>query len=137
MSWETEFIEKEGIYFSHLLFLQDIGILSGVEAVGLNTTYQSLDSNKFFLPLVASNKIILVEHEDQAKTVKAEVFLLTQVGIEVLELASFQVNEEYLESVAKDYVKKGYKVHMADWVQQTADGGRFFNAKEILADENA
>lgn len=120
-----------------MLFLQDIGILSGVEAVGLNTTYQSLDSNKFFLPLVASNKIILVEHEDQAKTVKAEVFLLTQVGIEVLELASFQVNEEYLESVAKDYVKKGYKVHMADWVQQTADGGRFFNAKEILADENA
>lgn len=134
---KDQFLEKQGIAFSHLLFLQDIGVLSGVEAVGLNTTYQSRDANKFFLPLVASNKIILLEHEEQAKTVKAEVYLLTQVGIEVLKLASFQVDEEYLESVAKDYVRKGYKVQIADWIQQTADAGQYFNAREILAEQNA
>ncbi|MDT0501763.1 MULTISPECIES: DUF2806 domain-containing protein [unclassified Halomonas] len=128
---KEEFLEKEGLNFSHLLFLQDVGVLSGVEAVGLNTTYKSRDANKFFLPLVASNRIMLLEHEDQEKTVIAEVYLLTQVGIEVLKLASFHVNEEYLESVAQDYAKKGFKVKVADWVQQTASGGQFFNAKEI------
>lgn len=123
---KEKFLEKEGLIFSHLLFLQDIGVLSGVEAVGLNTTYKSIDADKFFLPLVASNKIMLLEHEDQAKNVKAEVYLLTQVGIEVLKLASFQVDEEYFEAVAKDYAKQGYKVKIADWVQKTADGGQYF-----------
>lgn len=134
---KEKFLEKEGLVFSHLLFLQDIGVLSGVEAVGLNTTYKSREADKFFLPLVASNRIMLLEHEDQAKTVKAEVYLLTQVGIEVLKLASFEVDEEYFESVAKDYVKKGFKVSIADWVQQTADGGQYFNAREIQSEGNA
>lgn len=131
------FLEKEGLFFSHLLFLQDIGVLSGVEAVGLNETYKSQAADKFFLPLVVSNKIMLLEHEDKAKTIKAAVYLLTQVGIEVLKLASFQVDEEYLESVAKDYVKQGYKVKVADWVQQTADVGQYFNAKDVVIEESA
>lgn len=134
---KEKFLEKEGLVFSHLLFLQDIGVLSGVEAVGLNTTYKSREADKFFLPLVASNRIMLLEHEDQAKTVKAEVYLLTQVGIEVLKLASFQVDEEYFESVAKDYVKQGFNVSVADWVQQTADGGQYFNVREIQPEGNA
>jgi hypothetical protein len=134
---KEQFLEKEGLNFSHLLFLQDIGVLSGVEAVGLSTTYQSRADDKFFLPLVASNKILLLEHEDKARTIKAEVYLLTQVGIEVLKLASFQVDEEYLVSVAKGYVKKGYTVKVADWVQQTAEGGQYFNAKEVVIEEDA
>jgi hypothetical protein len=133
---KEHFLEKEGLFFAHLLFLQDIGVLSGVEAVGLNTTYKSQATDKFFLPLVASNKIMLLEHEDKDKTVKAEVYLLTQVGIEVLKLASFQVDNEYLVSVAKDYVKQGYKVKVADWIQRTADGGQYFNAREVMIEES-
>lgn len=133
---KEQFLEKEGLVFSHLLFLQDIGVLSGVEAVGLNSTYRSQEADRFFLPLVASNKIMLLEYEDKGKTVKAEVYLLTQVGIEILKLASFHVDDEYLVSVAQDYAKQGYKVKVADWVQQTADGGQFFNAKEISIEKN-
>ena len=129
---KDDFLEKEGLHFSHLLFLQDIGVLSGVESVGLNTTYNSFEPDRYFRPLVASNKIMLIEHDDPNKTVKAEVYLLTQVGIEVLKLASFQVDNKYLYSVAEDYVRKGFKVKLADWVQQTADGGQFFNSKDVL-----
>lgn len=129
---KDDFLKKEGLHFSQLLFLQDIGVLSGVEGVGLNTIYNSFESGKYFRPLVASNKIMLIEHEDPNKTVKAEVYLLTQVGIEVLKLASFQVDNEYLRSVAEDYVRKGLKVKLADWVQQTADGGQFFNPIDVL-----
>jgi hypothetical protein len=32
---KDDFLEKEGIHFTQLLYLQDIGIMSGVEAVGL------------------------------------------------------------------------------------------------------
>jgi hypothetical protein len=128
---KDQFLEKEGIYFSELLFLQDIGILSGVEAVGINTIYKSISPEKYFRPLVASNKIMLIEHDNTSKTVNAEVYLLTQVGIEVLRLASFQVENEYLNSVAQDYVKKGFKVKLADWTQETGDSGQFHNAVKV------
>lgn len=134
---KDELLNKDGVLFSHLLFLQDIGVLSGVEAISLNTTYKSQAVDKFFLPLIASNKILLLEHEDRNKTIKAEVYLLTQVGIEVLKLASFQVDEGYLESVAKDYIRQGYTVKVADWVQQTADSGQYFNAKEVVIEKNS
>jgi hypothetical protein len=134
---KEKFLEKDGLHLSQLLFLQDIGVLSGVEAFGLSTTYKSIQPDRYFRPLTASNKILLLEDDDPSKAVKAEVYLLTQVGKEVLKLASFQVNEEYLISVAQDFVKKGVKVKVADWVQQTPEGGQFLDAKEVEARENA
>jgi Protein of unknown function (DUF2806) len=134
---KEKYLEEEGLRFSNLLFLQDIGILSGVEAIGLTTTYKTQDQSKYFKALVASNQIILIEHEDKDKTVDAEVYLLTRVGAEILRLASFGVHTGYLDSVAKDYAKKGFNVKTADFVQQTAGSGRYFNAKEVKVEENA
>jgi len=47
---------------------------------------------------------------DSKKEVTAENYLLTRKGIEVLKLASFQVDPDYFESVAKDFASKGLKV---------------------------
>ncbi|MDD2274161.1 MAG: DUF2806 domain-containing protein [Desulfuromonadaceae bacterium] len=128
---KESFLEKEGLFFSQLLHLQDIGVLSGVEAVGLTAKYKSLAPDKYFNPLVASNKVILIEHEDSKKEVTSEVYLLTGTGREVLKLASFQVDPDYLESVANDFAGKGLKVSVADWLQVTSDSGQYYNAKEI------
>lgn len=128
---KESFLEKEGLFFSQLLHLQDIGVLSGVEAIGLNTTYKSIMPNRYFRALVANNKVMLLDHEDSKKEVNAEVYLLTRTGIEVLKLASFQVDPDYFESVAKDFTSKGLKVRVADWVQESSDSGSYSNAKEI------
>lgn len=119
------------------MFLQDIGVMSGVEAAGLSTTIGSATENRFYRAIVANNKVLLIQHEDKNKKLKIPVYLLTQVGAEVLKLASFDVNQEYLTSIAEDFVKQGYKVQVADWVQQTPESGQFFNPKEIKLAENA
>ena len=75
--------------------------------------------------------MIILENDDPKKELKMPVYLLTQVGTEVLELASFDIHPDYLESVAKDFVRQGFKVKLADWVQQTASSGQFFNAREV------
>ncbi len=126
-------LEKENIKFIHLLLLQDIGILSGVDT-GLTQTFGSLENDKFVIHFFALNIVILLSHNDPAKKVVNEVYLLTSVGREVLKLASIHINNEYLESIAKEYVKQGFDVKIADWVPVHADGrGRFFNAKIIEA----
>ena len=134
---KEEYLEADGLHFSNLLFLQDIGVLSGVEALGLTTIYKTEDNNKYLKGLIASNKIILIEHEDKNKVAEAGIYLLTGVGKEVLRLASFGVNTDYLDSVAMDYAKKGFNVKTADFVQQTAESRSYFNAKEIKSEENA
>ncbi len=134
---KEEFLDADGLNFSRLLFLQDIGVLSGVEALGLQTSYTTLDSNKFFVALTANNKILLLEHEDEKKSINAAIYLLTQVGTEVLKLASFDIHPEYLKSVARDFVKKGLNVKIADWVQKTAEYGEFQNAVEITLEKDS
>jgi hypothetical protein len=81
--------------------------------------------------LVAHNRIILLDHDDPKKEVKVEVYLLTSVGREVLRLASFFVDDEYLRSVAEDFSRIGLTVHIADYRQETADKGRYFNPVKI------
>lgn len=134
---KDKFLEAEGVNFNRLMFLQDIGVMSGVEAAGLSTTIGSATENRFYRAIVANNKVLLIQHEDKNKKLKIPVYLLTQVGAEVLKLASFDVNQEYLTSIAEDFVKQGYKVQVADWVQQTPESGQFFNPKEIKLAENA
>ena len=131
---KEDFLKKDGLYTSQLLFLQDIGILSGVGAFGLTETYKTTETDRFFRLLLANNKIILLEHEDATKKIKAGVYLLTRIGIEVLRLANFNVNDAYLISVAKDFASQGVQVKVADWIQLTPDEGRYSNAIEIKAD---
>ncbi|RMJ04227.1 hypothetical protein DOQ08_01547 [Marinobacter litoralis] len=134
---KDKFLESEGINFSKLMFLQDIGVLSGVEATGLTSSIGSLSEDMFFQAITANNKVMLLENDDPKKQVKMPVYLLTQIGTEVLKLASFDIHPEYLESVAKDFVRQGFTVKLADWVQQTANSGQFFNAVEITLEQNS
>ncbi len=51
----------------------------------------------------------------------------------MLSLAQFGANKDYLKAAGALFAKQGFKVKVADWLQQTADAGRFYNAEEIVA----
>lgn len=124
-------LKQSGIDFNTLLFLQEIGIVSAVEGVGLSLTWGSVDPNKYVKALISNKKVILLEHDDINKKAKASVYQITSVGREVLALASFGSNEDYLLSIAKDYAQQGYKVKIADWKPLTAEEGQFFNPQAV------
>jgi hypothetical protein len=124
-------LESTGISFENLLFLQDIGVLSGVNAIGLQTTYQSLEKGKFLKGLICTNRVILVTDKDPEKILELNVYLLTKVGQEVLKLTGVFVNEEYLISVAKDIVTKGFQVGIGDWKDEKPGVGRCSNVENV------
>lgn len=127
------FLQKANLSFSSLLFLQEIGILSGVEAIGLQTTWTSLDKDRYLKALISNNKIILLEHEDIKKEATAEIYMITSVGKQILALASFGSDMDYLLSIAKDYAAQGYKVSVGDWIQVNANSGNILNPTIIEA----
>ena len=125
--------ESEGITFSDLLNLQNLGVVSGVEAVGLQQTLPSSATEKFERALVAYNRVLLVTHEDASKEIRLEIYTLTSLGQQILKLGSFEAHEIYLRSVGQAICRQGFKVHIARWEQVTEETGRYFEPEEICA----
>lgn len=128
---KEEFLEREGVSFSDLLFLQELGVLSGVESIGLTTKYRSVDKDKYVNYLIAQDKIVILEGGDPNHVVELSVYIVTLVGKEILKLAAFSIDSDYLESVAKGLVSEKITVKIADWIQVTANEGRYSNIMQV------
>ncbi|HDY7777439.1 DUF2806 domain-containing protein [Vibrio vulnificus] len=128
-----EILEKAGINFGVLMYLQELGMLSGVEAVGLQSEWKSSQQTRFIKGLISYNHCLILEHESPQKVASKSVYVVTTIGKEVLSLAQFGANKDYLKAAGALFAKQGFKVRVADWLQQTADAGRFYNAEEIVA----
>lgn len=126
-------LDEQGVSFGLLLAMQELGLLSGVESIGLSTEYKSLSPERFVRAMLSNGKALVVEHDDPNKVLKIEVYLLTAVGNQLLGLGNFQPNLDYLRLAGKEIVKQGFTVDLADWVQVTESEGRYFNAEKIDA----
>lgn len=131
---QQEYLKSKGLSLSMLLQMQELGVVSGIEALGLTTTYQSVVEGKFIQALVSHSKALIVEHEDASKTLEFETYMLTAVGRQVLGLGSFEPDIEYLCLVGKEFAKKGFSVKLADWQDVSDTEGRYFNELEIPGD---
>ena len=132
---QKDFLESKGVSFSMLLQLQELGVVSGVEALGLSTKYKSLVEGKFLRGLVSHNKVLVVEHDDPTQTLEFEIYMLTEVGRQVLGLGSFEPDVEYLRLVGKNFAKKGFTVNLADWRDVSETEGEYFNAQAVSSGE--
>lgn len=130
---QSNYLAAHGLPFGLLLRLQELGVLMGVEAIGLNTEYKTVSPGKFFLALISHGKALVVEHEDESKVLKVEVYALTVVGAQILGLGSFEPDLAYLRAVAKGIAGQGFRVHLCDWQQLSESEGRYSNAERIDA----
>ena len=125
--------ESEGITFGFLLNLQNLGIVSGVESVGLENKLPSSTTEKFKQVLFSYNRVLIVTHENASKKISLEIYTLTLLGQQILKLGSFEAHEIYLRSVGQAICRQGFKVHIARWEQVTEETGRYFEPEEICA----
>jgi hypothetical protein len=131
---EKSLLEENGFGFSTLLALQDLGVLSGVESLGLERTWKSTDSTNFINALRSNGKVILVRHDDPKKELKLQIYLLTAIGRQILRLGSFQPQNDYLQRVGHLIQAQGFSVAIADFVQISDTSLRYFNQKAIEAE---
>jgi hypothetical protein len=130
---QKQYLEEHGITFGVLLQLQELGVVSGVEALGLSTTYKTITPGKFLRALRSNGKVLVIEHEDPAKVLTFEVYMLTVVGAQLLGLGSFEPDIQYLRMIGKQIASQGFKVKLADWAQVSENEGRYFNEESVDA----
>jgi Protein of unknown function (DUF2806) len=128
---QGSFLEKAGIAFGVLLELQDLGILSGAEALGLSKTFKSHSEQKFVNILLCHNKGLLIEHSDPKKTFSVEAYIVTSLGRQVIRLGKFSPNEDYLREIGKQIKNQGFTASLVDWADMGNGMVRYFNRHEI------
>jgi len=127
---EKEILEKNNVSFSDLLFLEELGILYGI-ATGLNINYSS-NIKESYQKLISSNdKAFLLTHQDSTKIATLNMYGISKLGIEVLSLGHFNHNEEYLISIAKQFIAQGFEVKLGDWKPVNDTQGIFSNEIQI------
>ena len=126
------FLEKKGIELSDLIFLQELGILSGVDKIGLTQTYISVKQDKLQVTLRSNNKAIMLKHEDVNKSVTPSVYLVSAIGKQIFGINKFKSDEAYLAAIAKEYAKQGFKVFIGDLEKATDSTEITSNIKEVI-----
>lgn len=108
-------LAEEGISFSDLLGLQDLGFISGVTSSGLSMILRSDQNDHFFKALCSNGRALIVRHHDSEKKVTFAALLVTAVGRQVLRLGKFNPHERYLLAVAKEFKRLGATVSIANY----------------------
>ena len=114
---DDSILEAEGIKFSELLAMQELGVLAGVDGLGLQVTWNSGIAGSFQKALTCHGALLLVTAPDATKAIDLKVCTLTAIGKQVLRLGNFSPNANMLESVAKAIKAAGFEVQLGSYVQ--------------------
>lgn len=124
-------LEPAGLSFSKLLYLQEIGFLSGVESVGLTTTWKSSSRTDFLKVLPSHNKCLIITSPEQNRSLPAETYLVSKVGIELMQLAKVIANDQYLISIGNNFKTQNFNVTFADWIWVDSNSGNYQNGIQL------
>lgn len=125
--------ESEKILFSNLLEMQDLGVISGAESLGLHQTWGTSVPDKFVLPLRSNGKVLIAKHDDPEKNLQLQIYILTSVGRQILRLGKFEPHVEYLTKMGEAICAQGFTVTLGDFVQISETAIKSFNDLPIEA----
>jgi hypothetical protein len=128
---DNALLESEGVTFSLLLSLQELGIVSGVEALGLEVIWPSLSQDRFQQALVSYGRILVVTHTEAAHTLKIQIYQLTALGRQVLRLGTFQANDTYLRALGAAIKSQGFDVEIGHCIPAGENQVTVFNMQPL------
>lgn len=124
-------LEAEGVSFSDLLAMQELGVLAGVDGLGLEVTWNSTATASFQKALTCHGALILATAPDPSKIIKLTVCTVTAIGRQVLSLGSFLPNAKMVESVAMAIKALGFDVQVGNYFQVGPGRVKPVNLKQI------
>lgn len=103
----NDFFDDQGLNFNMLMHLVNIGLISGLDGLGVGTTVPVTRVEGHLVSYVVCNRSVLRIYLGQMKNVSFDIYPITKVGREILSLAKFPSNDAYLQMIADIAIKKG------------------------------
>lgn len=129
MVHKVDFLAEEGLDFNYLLGMEELGIINGVQARGVQSPIGSIREGYFERVMVHNRKILLIKHDRVDKELKYYFYKVTRLGREVLSLGVFPINEAYLEQIGFAIKNQGFQVSLGDFEQENEENGRYYNMR--------
>jgi len=118
---KTEELTKS-IPLEFWLKMQNLGLISGVESIGLYNEIPSAIENKSMNGQPYGKKVVFWENEEPNKAIKIPAFVLSELGVQVFDLGVYNPDYNYLRQVALTIKKENpdFNVYLAD-IDENAD----------------
>lgn len=105
-------LERTGLTFSNLLLLQELGLLTGVEGLGLHKKFSAPPGQRIRLLIRSHGVGIGFEAQEGTSSLDIGAYVVTSLGQQLARLGNFQADLPYLEAVALLIKSKGFKVEL-------------------------
>ncbi|MBE4703735.1 DUF2806 domain-containing protein, partial [Citrobacter freundii] len=128
--FDNEYLDNE-LTFNFLSELQSLGVLAGVESMGLGTKFKSNDNNTYSFHGIYNDKIIHVTHEDPKKILTFNVLILTPLGHELRSLCPATIDINYINYVVDIIKKQDFKVVIGEKVISSDGSLSYINGVEV------
>lgn len=107
-----EHLERSGLTFANLLVLQELGLLTGVEGLGISKQLSAPPGTKIRM-LIRSHGIGLgLEAQEGTTSIEIPAYVVTGLGQQLARLGNFQADLSYLEAVGMFIKSKGFIVQL-------------------------
>ena len=131
---EKEALDERGITFQLLLEMQDLGLISGVEAETITRTLTTNGPDRFYNAILAKDsRIMFVEHTDPTVTLAIPVYKVTAMGAQIFKLSAQPLDLDYMRHVGRKICGDGYSVKLGRYALRD-DGMLRLSEMDLLCD---
>lgn len=126
-------LQGVGIDFTFLLSMQDLGIVSGVESIGIEMTLKTRRPGSYIQLLFGRDRALLITHVDDTKVLKIPIYQVTTIGQQVLKLGATEPDMTLLTGVGDEICKQGFDVAIARYTVVDENSVRYFDAVPLCS----
>lgn len=95
--------------------MEELGILSGTGAMGLNRSISSQLAERYQCIISSARRAIVVAHQSPEKILQMPFYQLTKLGLQVLQLTNNEMSEDYLRELADTVKVQGFDVFIGNF----------------------
>lgn len=125
-------LSSAGVDFKFLLSMQDLGLISGVEAFGLELTIPSVDPTGFKRVFVTRDRALIITHPEK-RELKLPVYGVSSIGLEVMRLGTQPSNADYLTQMAKKLCEQGYTALLGKYKRVNETQIQYFDTHSVCS----
>lgn len=107
-----EHLQRSGLTFANLLVLQELGLITGVEGLGLNKQFSAPPGQKMRILMRCHGIGLGLEAQEGTTSIEIPAFVVTGLGQQLARLGNFQADLPYLEAVGMFIKSKGFIVQL-------------------------
>lgn len=126
---DDKHIENAGLTTSFMLRMQELGLVSGVAALGLNISIRVSPNSP--AALTSHGKVIFISHTQGELSISAPVYSGTSLLNEIIGIGRFEPDMEYLKKIGNHFKSTGANVALASYIPAGNDQIQMFGSTQL------